>query len=93
MGEKVLVNGRLIDVAEETERILREGAQTRTLADLRHKGYVALKVMCTRCWHEGVVRLEDIPRSRDRWPLKWLKFPHASCPATGAAFIRVVPIK
>ncbi len=91
MGDKVLVDGRLIDVAEEVERRLREGARPRTLGDYRHT-HRALRIVCTRCWYERTVPFTEIPTSRDRWPLSWLKFPHKSCPATGRAYIRVTPV-
>lgn len=63
-----------------------------TVGDLRRSAYTALKITCTRCWYENTVKLSDVPASRDKWPLKWIKFPHAQCAATGAGLVRCTPV-
>lgn len=72
---------------EDVERLLREMDRPKVLGDYRRDGFRALKITCCKCWQEGEVPFDRIPLTRDRWPLKWLKFPHKGCGHTGCVNI------
>lgn len=63
-----------------------------TVGELRSQNRKGLKLRCTRCGYENTVLMENIPTSRDPYPLKMLSYPHQSCPARGAGLVRVMVV-